>query len=157
SYKFEPEEGVQAAVRRCAREQLDTAIYELHDGIRTDPVEAVHNARKAIKKERALLRLVRGALDSGQRSHENQALRTAGRELSGVRDAEVQIQTLDHLSERFAGQIPESTVAAARAELKRRRVSEQARLIEPVIGAGSGGGAGSAIGADAAQRLAGVL
>jgi hypothetical protein len=46
----------------------------------------VHNARKAIKKERSLLRLARGAMPSEQRRRENAALREAARRLSTARD-----------------------------------------------------------------------
>jgi hypothetical protein len=68
---------VQAAARRCAREQLEEAVRQLSEEIDTDPVTAVHEARKAVKKERALLRLLRGALPKAQRDSANTALRDA--------------------------------------------------------------------------------
>ena len=135
SYNFGPDEGVQEAALRVAREQLDTAIHALRVGIDSDPVEAVHNARKAVKKERALLRLLTGALSSNQRSCENEALRAAARALSGARDAEVQLQTLDELRARFAGQLPLSTVAAVRAHLEHERRAGRRRPAESTAGA----------------------
>jgi hypothetical protein len=48
---------VPGALRRSAREQLENAISELTDGVKVDTVTAVHDARKALKKERSLLRL----------------------------------------------------------------------------------------------------
>ncbi|MBV8220251.1 MAG: CHAD domain-containing protein [Solirubrobacterales bacterium] len=116
-YRLDTHESVDSGVRRCAREQLDSAIQELTEGVRSDPVEAVHEARKALKKERSLLRLCRGALAPAERRRENDALRDAGRRLSATRDAEVMIQALDDLSERFAGQVPKSTFTAIRVQL----------------------------------------
>jgi CHAD domain-containing protein len=111
AYRFEPDEGVREAIVRCAREELDHAVGELSEGVDDDPIGAVHSARKAVKKERSLLRLARGAMPRKQRRRENHALRDAARGLSGVRDADVMIQTVAQLSDRFAGQLPESTFA----------------------------------------------
>src|SRR5437588_4129525 len=121
AYKFYADEPVRAAIAGCGREQLDRAIGELSEGINKDPVGAVHNARKAIKKERSLLRLARGAMAPKQRRRENAALRDAARGLSGARDAEVMLATVGDLSDRFAGQLPAKTFDAIRKHLKSRR------------------------------------
>ncbi len=120
-YKFGADEPVRAAIARCAREQLDRAVSELSEGINEDPVRAVHSARKAIKKERSLLRLARGTIPAKQRRRENAALRDAGRELSGIRDADVMVATLDSLSDRFVGQLPAKTFDAIREQVKAGR------------------------------------
>src|SRR5581483_2794522 len=90
-YRLQPDGSVPEELRRCAREQLDRAIEELSTGVHEDPVEAVHDARKALKKARSLLRLSRGTLDRDERRRDNAALRHAGRELSSARDAEVML------------------------------------------------------------------
>ncbi len=117
-------------LRRCAREQLDRAIEELTAGVHDDPVEAVHDARKALKKARSLLRLGRGALDSGERRRENAALRQAGRELSSARDAEVMLEATDDLADRFAGRVPQTAFDAIRRHLEARRDPARRRLLE---------------------------
>ena len=117
AYKFDINEPVRVAIVRCAAEQLDRAVSELSEGINDDPVRAVHDARKAIKKERSLLRLASGAMSTQQRRRENAALREAARELSGTRDADVMIATLDGLADRFAGQLPAKTIDAIREQL----------------------------------------
>src|ERR1700690_3624886 len=98
AYRFENDETVREGFARCAREQLDHAIGELSDHLTKDPVEAVHSARKALKKERSLLRLVRGSMPAPQRRRENRALRDAARALSATRDAAAMIDTLDQLA-----------------------------------------------------------
>lgn len=121
AYKFGVDESVRSAILRCAGEQLDRAMFELREGIGDDPVSAVHSARKAIKKERSLLRLGRGAMSSEQRKRENAALREAARRLSGVRDADVMIASVSQLSDRFAGQLPEAAFGRLCAHLETRR------------------------------------
>lgn len=117
AYKFEADESTREAIARCAREQLDDAIRELTEGINEDPERAVHEARKAIKKERSLLRLARTALPSRPRRRENAALRDAARALADTRDAHVLVATLDGLADRYAGQLPATTFDAIRDQL----------------------------------------
>jgi CHAD domain-containing protein len=118
AYRLEADESVRTAILRCAREQLDRAVSELSEGVNEDPVRAVHAARKAIKKERSLLRLARGAMPAAQRRRENAALREAARELSGTRDADVMIATVDSLADRFVGQLPATAFDAIREQLR---------------------------------------
>jgi CHAD domain-containing protein len=129
-YRIQSNELVQDGVRRCAREQLDRAVAALTERVTDDPVEAVHDARKALKQERSLLRLARGTLDPAERRHDNAALRDAGRMLSAARDAEVMLQALDQLSERFAGQVPQTTFDAIRRQLESERDPARQRLLE---------------------------
>jgi CHAD domain-containing protein len=124
---------VREAIKRCADEQLRRAEQELKDGVRDNPVAAVHAARKAVKRERALLRLSRDAARTSSRRAENAALRDAARRLSETRDAEVLVQALDDLSERFAGQLPEGTFNAFREPLAARRDLARSRLHDPTL------------------------
>lgn len=128
AYHLEPDERVRESVVRCAREQLERAVGELSEGISEDPVEAVRSARKAVKKERSLLRLARGSMLPKQRRQENAALREAARGLADARDADVMITTLDQLADRFAGQVPESTFGAVRQQLELTRHAQRSRL-----------------------------
>ena len=125
AYKFAEDEPLRLAIARCAREQLDRAIGELSEGINDNPVTAVHNARKAIKKERSLLRLARGAISSAERRRVNAALRDAARVLSGTRDTAVMLATVDQLSNRFVGQLPATTFDAIRERLEAHREDQR--------------------------------
>lgn len=127
AYRFGADEDVRDAIVRCAREQLDHAVSELSERIGEDPVAAVHEARKAVKKQRSLLRLSRGAMAPRQRRRENRASREAARGLSDARDADVMVQTLDQLAERYAGHLPESTFAAVSGRLQAGRDRQRAR------------------------------
>jgi len=129
-YRLQTDEQVHDGVRRCAREQLDRSIAELTERISDDPVKAVHEARKALKQERSLLRLARGAMESGGRQHQNAALRHAAQMLSAAREAEVMLQALDELSERSTGQVPQRTFDAIRHRLQAERDPARRRLLE---------------------------
>ncbi len=124
AYRLQPDESVSDGLRRCAREQLDRAIDELSTRVADDPVDAVHEARKSLKKTRSLLRLGRGALDPGERRRDNAALRDAGRRLSATRDAEVMLEATDDLADRFAGRVPGATFDAIRRHLAAERRPE---------------------------------
>ncbi len=65
-----------------------------------DPAELVHEARKAIKRMRALARLLRDELGEREFARVNDSLRSAGRRLAGSRDADVRLATLRELIER---------------------------------------------------------
>jgi CHAD domain-containing protein len=127
-YQFDPGELVRGEILRCAAAQLDRAVTELTQGVKADPEKAVHAARKAVKKERSLLRLVRGSIGDRQRRRQNRALRHAARMLSAARDAEAMLATIDDLSERYAGQLPERTFDAIRTPLERRRDAQRDQL-----------------------------
>lgn len=71
-----------------------------------EPAKAIHEARKSLKKTRALLRLVRPALGDGVYRAENAALRDAAAQLSATRDADVLVATVDKLAAVGAGRLP---------------------------------------------------
>jgi CHAD domain-containing protein len=114
AYRLSFADDVPATVRACAHEQLEGAIARL-EAVGEDPVDAVHDARKHLKKSRALLRLVRPALGTDAYRRENAALRDAGLALSGTRDADVLAETVDKLAARGAGRLPAATFAQLRA------------------------------------------
>jgi CHAD domain-containing protein len=66
-----------------------------------DPAELVHEARKAIKRMRALARLLRDELGDPEFKRVDALLRGAGQRLAGARDADVRLATLRELIERY--------------------------------------------------------
>lgn len=116
AYRLSFADDVPSSVRRCAREQLAGAAERL-ERADDDPVTAVHEARKHLKKTRALLRLVRPALGRRAYRAENEALRDAGLALSGARDADVRAATAAALAEHAAGRLPADAFDALREAL----------------------------------------
>jgi len=116
AYRLSIDDDVASSVRACAREQLAGAAQRL-ERAEEDPVVAVHEARKHIKKTRALLRLTRSAIGKRAYRRENDALREIGLALSGTRDADVIVQTAEMLAEHAAGRLPAETFEQLRAAL----------------------------------------
>jgi CHAD domain-containing protein len=106
------------SLRSTAREQLAGAAEGLERP--DDPVEAVHDARKRIEKSRALLRLARPAMRPRSFRIYNRELRDQGRALSGARDADALVETVDDLARRNTRRIRKAHFAAVREGLARR-------------------------------------
>ena len=119
-YRLKRGESTPVGVRRMAAEQLDKALKHLEreDGKRD---EHIHEARKAAKRLRALVRLVRRELGDEGYAVENQWYRNASQRLSGLRDATVLVETLDRLVEYLGKDVPQSRFARVRAWLVERR------------------------------------
>jgi CHAD domain-containing protein len=94
AYRLRPEEPVPDEIARVARGRIDHALDELRGKSESTPGEAVHEARKDMKKLRALLRLARDELGKKTFARENACFRDAARELSGTRDSDVMLETL---------------------------------------------------------------
>jgi CHAD domain-containing protein len=94
------EEPAIAGLRRVVVGQLDVAI-ELLEGYPGESREhTVHETRKALKRARAIVRLLREQFGDPRVARENAALRDCARRLAGARDAVVMLDTLDGLLKR---------------------------------------------------------
>ena len=101
TYRLKPDESIPKGIKRIAKKQIGKAIAELSAVDELGIDEAVHQARKRLKKTRAVVRLVRDSLGS-QYKQENARFRDLGRSLSSLRDAKVQIETVDNLTAHFS-------------------------------------------------------
>ena len=103
AYRLKEGEPLPEGITRVARGRIDHAIDELRGQTDSTPVDAVHEARKDMKKLRALLRLARGELGGQVYARENACFRDAARELAGQRDSDVMLETLRGLTSLPAG------------------------------------------------------
>ena len=98
SYRLKARESLSKGIKRIATQQIDKAISDLSVTDETNVDEAVHQARKRLKKTRAVIRLVRDRLGKDLYIQENARYRDIGRKLANLRDSKVQIETLDNLT-----------------------------------------------------------
>jgi CHAD domain-containing protein len=91
--------------------------------------ELVHETRKAIKRMRALARLLRFELGDEEFKRVNDSLRDAGQRLSGTRDAQVRLATLQSLRARHPTALALEGVDRLEERLERER--EQASAPAP--------------------------
>lgn len=87
AYRLKLKEPLAKGVRRIAGEQLANAAARLEGG--SNPETSVHEARKSLKRTRALLRLVRPGLGDTNFRKANARLGDIARSLSAVRDHDV--------------------------------------------------------------------
>lgn len=99
-YALTPDERLSDGLCRIAKKQIRAIRKELRESRPECQSESIHEARKSVKKVRALLRLVRGGLGKKFYRRENGAFREIAHALSDYRDVEVQLKTLDKLRQR---------------------------------------------------------
>ena len=126
-YLLDERDDVAAGLRRVVRGQLDKATGGLAAAEGDALADAVHSARKSLKRVRSALRLARDPLGDETYRAENTALRDASRRLSGARDSEVMLGTLDALAERY-DEISPGDFGALRAALGKERTAVHAKL-----------------------------
>lgn len=116
-YRLYRQETPAQGLGRVARGQLDSAIELLERREGDDPVESIHEARKSLKRLRALLRVSRNLIGDETYRRENTILRDVGRELSGARDAQVLVETLDGLISHFVDELGDEPFSRFRQAL----------------------------------------
>jgi CHAD domain-containing protein len=123
SYAYQHDETPLEGTRRIVRERIDKALDELENN--QDRDEAIHEARKNMKKIRAVLRLVRDSLGEDAYDEENAWYRDIARLFSDVRDSAVLIETLDTLGPELEGQFDDRLFWEARDKLAQQHHAAQ--------------------------------
>jgi CHAD domain-containing protein len=138
SFLLGPDEPLGEGLQRLSLGQLEEAIAGFVDPA-SNIEDAIHRARKASKRLRAILRLVRPEIGERVYRFENRALRDAARLVSGVRDAAVAVETVRLLADRFDGSLPLDVFDDLSERLDRRylrirqRIVEESRAIADVV------------------------
>ena len=119
SYKFKVSETFAEGLRRIGAEQVERASSCLEHG--ADVHQGVHEARKSLKRLRALLALYRDSLDGDDYRGLDHAFRDIARRLAGAREIQAMLDSLVQLERRFGRAGRNKVLAALRAELDARR------------------------------------
>jgi CHAD domain-containing protein len=115
AYRFKKNESLPHAVRRVFTEEIDWAVGQLSASKKRG--EAVHEARKSLKKIRGLLALIAKPLGPLYKT-EDRYFRTAGQSLSELRDSAVMLETFEALAAKHQ-QLDAATIANIRGNLTR--------------------------------------
>ena len=121
-------ESLQEGYQRLSLEHLDYATLVLAEGDGS-PDRTVHEVRKALRRVRGLLRLVRDELGPDIYRFENVQMRDAGRLLSEARSAAVALETLELIEDRYAWMLVAGAFTDVRSALEARRAAIVARSI----------------------------
>jgi len=119
-YHLKPSEPVPAGVRRIVREEIASAARQLSGKGDADRDEAIHEARKSMKKIRGALRLMRPELDAIYPG-ENAWFREVGLRLSEFRDAGAMLETFHALLEEYRADLGRRKLASIRRGLVARK------------------------------------
>jgi CHAD domain-containing protein len=121
-----PDLPIGEALKAVARDVLSEARAALgHD---KSDANAVHDYRKAMKRWRALLRLLEPFLgDEGRRLRV--AARNFARELAGARDAQAAIEALEDIAEQPQTALSPRSLATIRARLDALRIGAEAASV----------------------------
>jgi CHAD domain-containing protein len=129
AFQFKRGEAVPRAIRRIVGEQIAFSADRLRNAPLSDRDEAVHDARKSLKKIRAVIRLMSRELGPVAGA-ENTLFRDLARKLSALRDAAVLVETLDSLKD----QLPEGTNLRLVAEVRTHLETERADITQGIAG-----------------------
>jgi len=118
AFRLKQGASISNEIRRIVLKQLEAAISELHTVGDPQSDDAVHDARRRVKKIRAIIRLVRPVLDKAYRAVDRD-LSTVSRLLAPVADGRGIVETLQELEHRYSASLPKRVLAVARAGVLR--------------------------------------
>jgi CHAD domain-containing protein len=130
SFQLRPAKSLRKNLRRIVQKQIDAVLEELTGTHRGPRDAAVHEARKSLKKTRAVLRLVRPVIAAKDFRRENTSLRDAARPLTEVRDARILVETFDKLLERFQEQFAGRSFTDMRQALQENLRGVRKRVLD---------------------------
>ena len=131
AFQLEAGETLADGLGRIAAEEIERARVSLQAP--TDTESGVLEARKSLKKVRAILRLTRKPLGKRRFRDENRRYRDLARRLSEQRAGAVRVKALDQLALSMDGDAPMQELQASRRRLiPRRRRYEDASVREEV-------------------------
>lgn len=116
-FSLEHSEPVAAGLHRLSLIQFDKMLSELNGGGSSSFEGAVHQTRKATKRVRALLRLVRSEIGERTYQAENRVLRDVSRAVSVVRDDRVLVTTVAGIRGRYSDLLAPHSFAGLEATL----------------------------------------
>ncbi len=118
AFRLRADESVADGLARLARKHLRVTLDELS---RTSPPpdKAIHEARKSLKKARAILQALQA--DGARLERDETRLRRINRVLSPLRDAEAMVQTFAKLKDREPRLLSEHAFARLRRQLTSHR------------------------------------
>ena len=134
-FQLKAKESVSEGIKRNVTRELEKIIASLgtkRKSLRGDNSEAevAHEARKAFKKLRAAVRLIREDLGDEVYHEENCYFRDTARPLTSIRDAQMLVETLDKIRGQFATQINKSSVAKMQDTLVKNQQEVAHRVVD---------------------------
>ena len=119
AFRLQPDESITRGIRRLAKKELRSARAVLLKSV-PPPDEAIHEARKSVKKVRAILDLIK-ADDGEGLGGSRKRLREINQTLSQLRDADAMVETVQAIEDRNRALLRQRTSTAIRRRLAKRK------------------------------------
>ena len=129
TFSLFPGEQLAPGLKRLGVEAIDGAIHGFYDGEEVFG-EAVHTARKSMKRIRALLRLVRHEIGDKVYRFENAWIRDTARLVSEVRASAVLVKGAEEIRDLYGPLLVEGTFDEVVERLRARRDHMEERAME---------------------------
>jgi CHAD domain-containing protein len=121
-------EPLPVALKRISVGQFDHALRGLRGGI-DERDRAIHEARKAMKRLRAILRMVRPLIGDRVYRAENSILRDTAGVVAGVRDGLVMVDAVAGLRKRYSGVLAPRALSEVEDNLRARHERMRAKVL----------------------------
>ncbi len=127
AYRLKADEAVPEGIRRIVAEEIESATQLLGGASGGQRDEAIHEARKSVKKIRGVLRLMRPELGKTYKK-ENASFRGIGQQLSELRDAAALLEVFDQLDKKSSGAIEKKALSGIKRGLEDQKRETEQRL-----------------------------
>lgn len=132
AYRFKAGDSVSENVHRIVLEEIESAADQLGNAAHNRD-EAIHEARKSVKKIRGVLRLMRPELDQVY-AEETKRFREIGHQLSDIRDAAARLEIFNDVVEKYKGTLQKNALSGIRCGLEQaKEETEQSTETEKVV------------------------
>ncbi len=129
TFRLEHGEPLGVGLKRLTLTTVEGAVTGFYDGEEAFG-SAVHESRKATKRIRALLRLIRFEIGERAFRYENEAMRDTARMLSDIRSAAVNVQSISLLTDLYGSFLATETFGDLRDRLEVLKTNIETRAME---------------------------
>jgi CHAD domain-containing protein len=126
AYRLKKGKSASKELSRVVAREFEKAVTDL-DHADSSPAEAVYEARKHVKKIRAVLRMLQKDLGKDY-VVQNRRLRTVAHQLSSLRDADAAADTMESVRRRYPQLVTPSILASVQKGLRSRKRVTTARV-----------------------------
>jgi CHAD domain-containing protein len=127
AYRLKKGKSASKEVSRVVDREFEKALGEMGGNAESNQAQVVHDARKHIKKIRAVLRMFQKELGRDY-VLQNRRLRTAAHQLSSLRDADATVETMKLIRDRYPRLVSASIFAGVQRGLQSRKRATAARV-----------------------------
>lgn len=128
AFQLDPTKDLSKNVNRLGASQIDDVLKRLM--VKSSQGRAVHEARKTMKRLRALLRLMKPALGKKELKENEDRLKEIGRSLSGARDIQAMLECIGKLEAMEPEAFDAPVGKALKRYLEEQRLEAETELLQ---------------------------